>query len=85
MPDVYCEPLFDNNESGEYSEVRDEAMILCQQKGVSNGDYEPNRAFIQPATCLNLLFDQIKETVIMEILPESIRYAVGVYVRLCMH
>jgi len=70
IPDGYSEPLFDV--MSEYSEPYDYVKELPLQYTNINGDYEHVLAFIQPATCLDLLLAQIKETVVMEISSDNI-------------
>jgi len=70
IPDGYSEPLFDVMPG--YSEPYDYTKNLPLQDTNNDGDYERLQAFIQPATCLDLLLTQIKETVVMEISSDNI-------------
>jgi len=68
MPDDYTEPLFD-----------DDYMMVNKspQQYVNSGDIHHehySQLYAHPATSLHLLFTQIKETMVMEILPQSIWY-----------
>jgi len=73
--DGYIDPLGNELDNDGYSVLQNDTVKeLPQQYINSDGHSQRTQSFVQPPACLNSLLIQIKETMVMEILPESIRY-----------
>jgi len=81
IPNDYTEPLFDDQHrlelvNDDYSIPYDDMTIRrpFQKDAVNKENHQRSQSFVQPATNLDLLFVQIKETCTMEISSENIWY-----------
>ncbi|XP_065903516.1 CUB and sushi domain-containing protein 1-like isoform X2 [Dysidea avara] len=79
IPNDYTEPLFDNGANlepdGDGYSVPYDGMVVRKpyQQDAKSGNYQQrSQSFVQPATNLNLLLAQIKESLVMEISSDRI-------------
>ena len=90
IPNDYTEPLFDNGANlepdGDGYSVPYDGMVVRKpyQQDAKSGNYQQrSQSFVQPATNLNLLLAQIKETLVMEISPDRIWYVLCIMCVFC--